>query len=238
MFNKIITGAVLIAALAASSVQSANAVALSTLAGGGSLSITDSSGCVLVFDQFKVLVTSAQGYATFMPANVDINTILVGGNGGISIGANFDASLPGVLNDVRTFANPDLNFSYRVSSVCDISSAHLAATMSGTASPNVLGNFASASVSENGSNGYTLSESANSVGGLTSNLDTTFPAVHSITVTKDIGMTLQRNGMTDNVSAHISGLTQSFDVPEPGSVAMFIGMGISGGLLALRRRRK
>jgi hypothetical protein len=61
-------------------------------------------------------------------------------------------------------------------------------------------------------------------------------AFTSVEVTKDIQLTAGPDG-TETLSIVRQSFIQTGNVPEPGVVAMFVGMGMSGAV-ALRRRRK
>lgn len=214
--------------------NSSSAVTLAFLASSPSNSLVSGP---LTFNNFTV---SASGIGTFDPANVIINPFSIGTQYGLTIGSSFQT----IRSGPYSLPPRILNFSYDITagSGVFVNHAYLSAVATGALFGNISpGDIAAANVTKIinfpvGSS--TIQVFGDSNGNLQSHDDTSIPNLSSFTVNEVISedVFLSNSGETGN--AHISGLTNTYDVPEPGNLAMLFGLGVSGSLFGLKLRRR
>ncbi len=219
MFKKVISGAVLLAALAVGS-SNVHAAPLS-----------------FSYDNVVVTETNVDSAGNTHIYHVGIltpNVPVVDGTGWLqtidfNVGTAFTVGVPDPISGLTVVAS-DLSISYDVDpgNIGPITSIHsYAIHLSG---PGTV--VANETVTVNGVD-YFIDPSVDSV--------VNFPANSAVHVLKDIELFGARNDAGKVIVSGTSIIRQGVDshtsVPEPGSVAMLIGAGISGGFLVRRRRK-
>ncbi len=214
--------------------NSSRAVTLASLASNPSNSLVSGP---LTFDNFVVF---ASGIGTFDPANVIINPFSIGTQYGLTIGSSFQTIRSGPYNQPPRI----LNFSYDVTAANGVyvNHAYMSAVATGALFGNISpGDIASSNVTKNITPaGVTLSVFGDSSGGPVQSHDAApiVPNLSSFNVNEVISEFVFLSNTGESSNAHISGLTNTYDVPEPGNLAMLFGLGVSGTLFGLKLRRR
>lgn len=221
-------------------IKPASAVTLASLvSSGGTLSVGP-----LIFSNFTIVGVPTPGVSFVQPANVDISTItLPAGEWGINITpVTSPITITGTANQMFT---ADLSFDYRVSiapsfGYLKLASAHSQIAGTGSVTSGSITSF-NDTVSEvlTGNGGYskslTVFASSNAPPVLSDY--TSVPLLPFLNVQKDIGVDVGFGSNGGSVSLTGNAM-QTYDVPEPGTLAMLLGMGFSGGLFGLKLRRR
>ena len=231
---------VLLCLIGVAGIKPASAVTLASLvSSGGTLSVGP-----LIFSNFNIVGIPTPGVSFVQPANVDISTItLPNGEWGINIAP---VTSPIVINGTANqMFTADLTFDYKVAiapgfSYLTLTSAHSQIAGTGNVTSGSITSF-NDTVSEilSGNGGYskslTVFASSNAPPVLSDY--TLVPKLPFLNVEKDIGTDIGfgPNGGTLSLTGNAM---QTYDVPEPGTFAMLLGMGFSGGLFGLKLRRR